>query len=76
MADYTEEDEKVIKDKLGQKAWKIKDLAKVTKIDKKVVKQVVQDLIQKEEAAYWSSGSTTYVTSPEYLADMEKRRSE
>ncbi len=74
MADYTEEDKQKILDKLGQKTWKIKDLAKVTKVDKKVVKQIVQDLIDEEKAAYWSSGSTTYITTPEYLKEYEKKR--
>jgi predicted transcriptional regulator len=76
MADYTEEDKQKVLEQLGKKAWKYSELAKILKMDKKTVVKIVQDLINEGKAAYWSSGSTTYVTSKEHLEEMEKKRSE
>lgn len=76
MADYTDEEKQKVKDKLGDKAWKVKELAKVTKVDKKAVKKIIKDLEKEGFAAWWSSGSTAYITSQEHLEDMEKKRSE
>lgn len=72
---YTEEDKQKVLDKMKEKAWKTKDLAKILKLNKKDVDKIVQDLIMDGKADYWSSGSTTLVTSKEYLEEMEKRRS-
>ncbi len=76
MADYTEEDKQKVLEQLGKKAWKYSELAKILKMDKKTVVKIVQDLINEGKAAYWSSGSTTYVTSKEHLEEMEKKRAE
>ncbi|WP_202320151.1 dissimilatory sulfite reductase D family protein [Archaeoglobus neptunius] len=76
MADYTEEDRKKVLEQLGKKTWKIPELAKILKMDKKVVKKIVQDLINEGVAAYWSSGSTTYVSTKEHIDELEKRRAE
>jgi len=73
---YTEEERQKVLDKLGQKTWKIKDLAKILKINKKVVQKIVMDLIEEGKAAYWSSGSTTYYSTPEYIEEYERRRAE
>jgi predicted transcriptional regulator len=74
MVEYTEEDKQRVLEKLKQRTWKYPELAKILKIDKKVVTKIVQDLIEEGKATYWSSGSGTYVTTPEYLEDYEKRR--
>jgi len=74
--EYTEEDKKKVLEQLGKKTWKYSELAKVLRMDKKLVTKIVQDLINEGKAAYWSSGSTTYVTSKEHLEELEKRRSE
>jgi Mn-dependent DtxR family transcriptional regulator len=76
MVEYTEEDKQKVLEKLGQKTWKVKDLAKILKMDKKVVQKIVQDLIEEGVGAYWSSGSTTYVTTKEYLEEFERKRAE
>ena len=73
---YTEEEKQKALEALGKKTWKYPELAKVLKMDKKLVTKIVQDLIAEGKAAYWSSGSGTYVTSKEHLEDLEKRRSE
>ncbi|RLI88064.1 MAG: sulfite reductase [Archaeoglobales archaeon] len=74
MVEYTEEDKQKVLEKLGQKTWKIKDLAKILKMDKKVVQKIILDLIEEGKAAYWSSGSTTYYSTPEYIEEYEKKR--
>jgi predicted transcriptional regulator len=74
--EYTEEDKQKILEQLNKKAWKYSELAKILKMDKKLVVKIVQDLINEGKAAYWSSGSTTYVTSKEHLEEMEKKRAE
>lgn len=76
MVDYTEEDKQKILEQLGKKTWKIPELAKILKMDKKVVKKIVQDLINEGVAAYWSSGSTTYVSTKEHIEELEKKRAE
>ncbi|MET1123782.1 MAG: dissimilatory sulfite reductase D family protein [Archaeoglobaceae archaeon] len=76
MAEYTEEEKQKVLEQLGKKAWKIPELAKILKMDKKVVKKIVQDLINEGKAAYWSSGSTTYVTTKEHMEELEKKRAE
>ena len=76
MVEYTEEDKKKVLEQLGKKTWKIPELAKVLRMDKKVVKKIVQDLINEGVADYWSSGSTTYVSTKEYIQDLERRRAE
>jgi len=73
---YSEEEKAKVMEKLKDKAWKTRDLAKILKMKKKDVDKIVQELIMDGKADYWSSGSTTMVTSKEYLEDMEKRRSE
>ena len=73
---YTEKDKQKVLEKMKDKAWKARDLAKVLKMNKKDVDKIVQELIAEGKAAYWSSGSTTLVTSKEFLEDMEKRRSQ
>jgi transcription initiation factor IIE alpha subunit len=76
MADYTEEDKQKVLEQLSKKTWKIPELAKILKMDKKVVKKIVQDLIDEGVAGYWSSGSTTYVATKEYIEELEKKRAE
>ncbi len=73
---YTEEDKQKVLEKLDQKTWKIKDLAKVLRMNKKVVQKIVMDLIEEGKAAYWSSGSTTYYATPRYIEEYERRRAE
>ena len=76
MAEYTEEEKQKVLEQLGKKTWKIPELAKILKMDKKVVRKIVQDLIEEGVAGYWSSGSTTYVSTKEYIEELEKRRAE
>lgn len=71
----SEEDKEKVYEKLKTKAWKTRDLAKILKLKKRDVDKIVQELIMDGKADYWSSGSTTLVTSKEYLEEMEKRRS-
>lgn len=73
---YTEEDKQKVLEKMKDKAWKTRDLAKILKMNKKDVDKIVQELITEGKADYWSSGSTTLVTSKEFLEDMERRRSQ
>ncbi|HIP63522.1 MAG TPA: sulfite reductase [Archaeoglobus profundus] len=60
---------------LSKKPWQVRDLAKVLRVKKRELDQIIQELINEGKAAYWSSGSTTYVTTPEKLEEMEKKRS-
>jgi len=76
MANYTEEEKQKVLEQLGKKTWKIPELAKVLKMDKKVVKEIVQDLINEGVAGYWSSGSSTYVATKQYIEELEKKRAE
>jgi len=73
---YTEEDKQKVLEKMKDKAWKTRDLAKILKMNKRDVDKIVQELIMEGKADYWSSGSTTLVTSKEFLEDMERRRSQ
>ncbi len=76
ITEVTEELKQKILEKLQGKTWKTKDLAKILKVKKKIVDRAVQQLIDEGKAAYWSSGSTTYVTTKEYLEEIEKKRFE
>ncbi|WP_456330500.1 dissimilatory sulfite reductase D family protein [Archaeoglobus sp.] len=76
MVEYTEEDKQKVLEQLGKKTWKIPELAKILKMDKKVVRKIVQDLIEEGVAGYWSSGSTTYVSTKEHIEELEKKRAE
>uniref|UniRef100_A0A7C3YCC0 Sulfite reductase n=1 Tax=Geoglobus ahangari TaxID=113653 RepID=A0A7C3YCC0_9EURY len=76
MVEVTPELEQKILEQLAKKPWQVRDLAKILKIKKKELDQIIQKLINEGKAAYWSSGSTTYVTTPEKLEEMEKKRSE
>lgn len=76
MAEYTEEDKQKVLAQLGKKTWKLPELAKVLQMDKKIVRKIVQDLIDEGVAGYWSSGSTTYVSTKEHIEELEKRRAE
>jgi len=76
ITEVTEELKQKILEKLQGKTWKTKDLAKILKVKKKIVDKAVQELINEGKAAYWSSGSTTYVTTKEYLEEIEKKRFE
>jgi predicted transcriptional regulator len=60
---------------LAKKPWQTRDLAKILKVKKRELDKIVQELINEGKAAYWSSGSTTYITTPEKLEEMEKKRS-
>ena len=60
---------------LQKKPWQVRDLAKILRAKKKELDKVVQELINEGKAAYWSSGSTTYITTPEKLKEMEEKRS-
>lgn len=73
---YTEEEKKKVLEQLGKKTWKIPELAKITQIDKAKVKKIVQDLIDEGIAGYWSSGSTTYVSTKQYIEELEKKRAQ
>jgi len=59
---------------LSKKPWQVRDLAKVLRVKKRELDQIIQELINEGKAAYWSSGSTTYITTPEKLEEMEKKR--
>ncbi len=60
---------------LQKKPWQVRDLAKILRVKKKELDKIVQELINEGKAAYWSSGSTTYITTPEKLKEMEEKRS-
>ncbi len=76
MVEISPELEQKILEQLAKKPWQVRDLAKILKIKKKELDLIVQQLINEGKAAYWSSGSTTYVTTPEKLEEMEKGRKE
>ena len=76
MVEYTEEEKQKVLEALGKKAWKYPELAKFLRMDKKKVVKIVQDLIEEGKAAYWSTGSTTLVTSKEHMEELEKKRVE
>ncbi|WP_456327564.1 dissimilatory sulfite reductase D family protein [Archaeoglobus sp.] len=60
---------------LQKKPWQVRDLAKILRVKKRELDKIVQELINEGKAAYWSSGSTTYITTPEKLKEMEEKRS-
>jgi len=72
--EYTEEEKQKVLEVLGKKTWKYSELAKVLRMDKKKVVKIVQDLIEEGKAAYWSTGSTTLVTSKEHMEELERQR--
>ncbi|MBO8181874.1 MAG: sulfite reductase [Archaeoglobus sp.] len=74
MSEYSEEDKQKVLEKLAQKPWQTRDLAKVLKMKKRDVDKIVKELINEGKADYWSSGSTTYVTTPEKVQEMEAKR--
>lgn len=59
---------------LQKKPWQVRDLAKILRVKKRDLDKVVQELINEGKATYWSSGSTTYITTPEKLKEMEEKR--
>lgn len=59
---------------LQKKPWQVRDLAKILRVKKRDLDKIVQELINEGKAAYWSSGSTTYITTPEKLKEMEEKR--
>ncbi len=59
---------------LQKKPWQVRDLAKVLRVKKRELDKIVQELLDEGKAAYWSSGSTTYITTPEKLKEMEEKR--
>ncbi len=75
MAEMSKEElkQKVL-EQLAKKPWQVRDLAKVLRVKKKELDLIVQELINEGKAAYWSSGSTTYVTTKEKLEEMERKR--
>ena len=60
---------------LQKKPWQVRDLAKILRVKKRELDKIVQELVNEGKAAYWSSGSTTYITTTEKLKEMEERRS-
>jgi predicted transcriptional regulator len=74
MAEYSEEDKQRILEKLAQKPWQTRDLAKILKMKKRDVDKIVKELINEGKAGYWSTGSTTYVTTPEKIEELESKR--
>ncbi len=50
----------------GKKRYMLGDIArKLTDFKKKELKKAVSELIGEGKLCYWSSGSTTYVSTPE-----------
>ena len=50
----------------GKKRYMMGDIAKkLTDFKKKDIKKAVSELIEEGKLCYWSSGSTTYVSTPE-----------
>lgn len=72
----SEEIKKKVLEQLSKKPWYTRELAKVIGIGKKELDEIVKELIDEGKAAYWSSGSTTYVTTKEKLEELEKKRTE
>lgn len=49
----------------NKKRYMMKDISKkLSQFNKRDLKKVVNKLIMEQKLAYWSSGSTTYVTLP------------
>jgi DNA-binding MarR family transcriptional regulator len=74
MSEFDEETKQKVLEKLATKPWSTRDLAKVLQMKKKDVDKICKELIAEGRAAYWSSGSTTYVTTKEKLEEMEEKR--
>ncbi|RLI80539.1 sulfite reductase [Archaeoglobales archaeon] len=74
MAEFSEEDKQKVLEKLKQKPWQTRDLAKILKMKKRDVDKIVKELINEGKAGYWSTGSTTYVTTPDKVEEMEAKR--
>ncbi len=50
----------------GKKRYMMKDIAKkLPDFKKKDIKKAISELIGEGKLCYWSSGSTTYVSTPE-----------
>lgn len=50
----------------GKKRYMMSDIAKkIKEFKKKEIKKAVSELIEEGTLCYWSSGSTTYVSTPE-----------
>lgn len=50
----------------GKKRYMMGDIAKkIPDFKKKEIKKAVAELIEEGKLCYWSSGSTTYVSTPE-----------
>ena len=57
----------------GKKRYMMNDIAKkLTDFKKKEIKKAVTVLINEGKLCYWSSGSTTYISTPEAEAAREK----
>lgn len=57
----------------GKKRHMMNDIAKkLTDFNKKDLKRAITELIEEGKLCYWSSGSTTYVSTPEAEAAREK----
>ena len=57
----------------GKKRYMMNDIAKkLTDFKKKDIKKAISELIGEGKLCYWSSGSTTYVSTPEAEAAREK----
>jgi len=51
---------------VGKKRYMMGDIAKkLTDFNKRDIKKAVSELIGEGKLCYWSSGSTTYVSTPE-----------
>jgi predicted transcriptional regulator len=74
MSEFDEETKQKVLERLAQKPWSTRDLAKILKMKKKEVDKICKELIAEGKAAYWSSGSTTYITTKEKLEEMEAKR--
>ena len=58
----------------GKKRYMMNDIAKkLTDFKKKEIKKAVSELIGEGKLCYWSSGSTTYVSTPEAEAAKEEQ---
>jgi Mn-dependent DtxR family transcriptional regulator len=74
MGEFDEETKQKVLEKLAQKPWSTRDLAKVLQMKKREVDKICKELIAEGKAAYWSSGSTAYVTTKEKAEEMEAKR--
>jgi Mn-dependent DtxR family transcriptional regulator len=74
MGEFDEETKQKVLEKLAQKPWSTRDLAKVLQMKKREVDKICKELIEEGKATYWSSGSTAYVTTKEKAEEMEAKR--